>query len=157
MHTAATSIAAEANTTARKRSVLRATTVCALAATLVNLVLWGIGRAVGASFVVDPALGDANVEVGALKVVVTTVLPFAVGVLLVALAARRSRRWVIGVGAVGAVFALGSAAGPLDGGHDTTTGVLLATMHLTTGAAFVVAATRFRGQQVAPGGAVHDP
>jgi hypothetical protein len=153
MDTAIMSTATEANTTARKRSVLRATTVCALAAVGVNLVLWGIGRAAGASFLVDPALGDPNVEVGALKVVVTTVLPFAVGVLLLALAARRSRRWVIRVGVVGAAFALASAAGPVDGGHDTATGVLLATMHLTTGAAFVVAATRFGRRQEAPGGA----
>ena len=153
MHTAAMSIATETKTTARKRSVLRATTVCALAATVVNLVLWGIGRAAGASFVVDPALGDPNVEVGGLKVVVTTLLPFAVGVLLLALAAQRSRRWVVGVGMAGAAFALASAAGPLDGGHDTATGVLLATMHLTTGAAFVVAATRFRVLQEAKDGA----
>ena len=153
MHTAATSIAAGAATTARKRSVLRAVTVCAVAASVVNVVLWGIGRAAGASFLVDPALGDPNVEVGALKVVVTTVVPFAVGVLLVALAARRSRRWVGGVGVGGAVVALGSAAGPLDGGHDTATGVLLATMHLTTGAVFVVAATRFSMLQEANGGA----
>ena len=153
METATMSTATATNTTARKRSVLRATTVCALAATGINLVLWGIGRAAGASFVVDPALGDPNVEVGALKVVVTTLLPFAVGVLLLALAARRSRRSVVGVGVVGAAFALVSAAGPLDGGHDTATRVLLATMHLTTGAAFVVAATRFRVRQEAKSGA----
>jgi hypothetical protein len=153
MDTATMNIATQANTPARTRSVLRAASVCALAAVGVNLVLWGIGRAAGASFVVDPALGDPNVEVGALKVIVTTLLPFAVGVLLVALAARRSRRWVIGVVVVGAVFALASAAGPLDGGHDTATGVLLATMYLTTGAAFVVAATRFRVLQEAKGGA----
>ena len=156
MHTAPRSSAADPTTTTRKRSNFRAATVCALAASGVNVVLWGIGRAAGASFLVDPALGDPNVEVGGLKVVATTVVPFAVGVLLLALAARRSRRWVVAVGVVGAAFAVGSAAGPLDGGHDTATGVLLATMHLTTGAAFVVAATRFRGQQVAPGGAVHD-
>jgi hypothetical protein len=153
MYTAATSIAAEANTTVRKRSVLRVTTVCVLAAIVANVVLWGLGRVADASFLVDPALGAPNVEVGALKVIVTTVLPFAVGVLLLALAARRSRRWVVGVGVMGAAFALVSAAGPLDGGHDTATAVLLATMHVTTGAAFVVAATRFKVRQEAPGGA----
>jgi hypothetical protein len=153
METAIMGIATETNTTARKRSVLRVPTICALAAVGVNLVLWGIGRTAGASFLVDPALGDPNVEVGAVKVIVTTMLPFAVGVLLLALAARRSRRWVIRVGAVGAAFALASAAGPVDGGHDTATGMLLATMHLTTGAAFVVAAMRFGGRQEAPGGA----
>lgn len=153
MDTTAMTTAAATDTTARKRSVLRVTTVGALVVTGVNLLLWAIGRAAGASFVVDPALGDPNLEVGGLKVVATTLLPFAVGALLLALAARRSRRWAIGMGIVGAVFAVASAAGPLDGGHDTTTGVLLAMMHLTTGTAFVVAATRVRVRSDAMGDA----
>jgi hypothetical protein len=153
MNTAALTTSAPTNTSARERSIHQATTVCALAAIGINLVLWGIGRATGASFVVDPALGDPNVEVGGLKVAVTTLLPFVVGALLLALAARRSRRWVVGVGVVGAAFAVASAAGPLDGAHDTTTAVLLATMHLTTGAAFVVAVTRVRLRAEAKGGA----
>ena len=109
--------------------------------------MWGIGQAAGASFVVDPGLGDPNLEVGGLKVVATTLLPFAVGALLLALAARRSRSWTNGVGVAGVAFAVASAAGPLDGGHDTATGVLLATMHLTTGAAFLVVAMRIRGRE----------
>lgn len=128
------------------RSTLRAATVGALVATVVNLAKWAIGRAAGAGFVVDPALGDPNLEVGALKVVVTTLLPFAVGALLLAVAARQSGRWVLGVASVGAAVAVSSAVGPLVGGHDTATSVLLATMHLTTGAAFVVVATRVRGR-----------
>lgn len=157
MHTADASIEADTATTARKRSALRAVTVCALAASVVNVVLWGIGRAAGASFLVDPAVGSPNVQVSALKVVVTTVLPFAVGVLLLALARRRSHRWVVGVGVVGAAFALSSAAGPLDGGHDTATGVLLATMHLTTGGAFVVASARFMTLHEAKDAHLSDP
>lgn len=157
MHPEAMSIVTEADSIARTRSVLRVIMVAALAATGFNVALWGIGRAAGASFSVDPFLGGPDVEVGAVKVVVTTVLPFTVGVLLLALAARRSRRWVTCVGGVGAAFALVSAAGPLDGGDDTATGILLATMHVTTGAAFVLAATRFRGQQEGPGGARSSP
>jgi protein-S-isoprenylcysteine O-methyltransferase Ste14 len=147
MDTAAMTTSQPTNSTARRRSILPATTVCALTATGVNLVLRGIGRAAGASFMVDPALGDPNVEVGGLKVVVTTLLPFAAGVLLLALVARRSSRWVAAGGVVGVAVAVASAAGPLAGGHDTTTGVLLATMHLTTGAAFVVAATKVRANR----------
>jgi len=146
MDTAQLSASASTHRTARKGSFLRAATACALAATGVNLLLWGIGRAAGASFMVDPGVGAPNVEVGGLKLVMTTLLPFAVGVLALALAARWSRRWVVGVAVVGVALAVASAAGPLDGGHDTATGVLLATMHLTTGAAFVVAATRVRGR-----------
>ena len=52
---------------------------------------------------------------------------------------------------VAGVFAVASAAGPLDGGHDTATGVLLATMHVTTGAAFVTAATRVKERRQVPG------
>lgn len=151
MNNATMSIETNENTTARQGSALRATTVYALVATGVNLVLWGIGRAAGASFLVDPGVGQPNMEVGALKVVLTTLLPFALGVLFLALAARRSRRWVVWVAVAGAAIAVASAAGPLEGGHDTATGVLLATMHLTTGAAFVVTAARFRALQGARG------
>ncbi len=140
-------IAAPANTTARRRSDIRVITVCALTVTAANLTLWSVGRVAGASFLVDPALTDGTVRVGALKVAATTLLPLAVGMLLVTLAARRSRRWVIGTGLLGAVVALASAAGPLDGGQDTATGLALATMHLTTGAGFVVAVPRFRGRR----------
>jgi hypothetical protein len=132
---------------ARERPVLPAAAVGALAALGINLALWGIGQAAGASFVVDPGLGDSNLEVGGLKVVATTLLPFAVGALLLALAARRSRSWTNRVGVAGVAFAVASAAGPLDGGHDTATGVLLATMHLTTGAAFLLVAMRIRGRE----------
>ncbi|QBI18489.1 hypothetical protein ER308_02175 [Egibacter rhizosphaerae] len=104
--------------------------------------LWAIGGAADASFVVDPAIGEPDLEVGVVKVLLTTLLPFAAGAALLALAARRSRRWVTMLATVGGVVAVASAAGPLAGGHDTATGVLLATMHVTTGAAFVVAATK---------------
>jgi hypothetical protein len=144
MYTEALPTSTRTDSTLRTRSALRATMVCALAVTGVNLVLWGACLAAGASFVVDPALGHPNLEVGGLKVVMTTLLPFAGGMLLVARAARRSLRLVTAVVLVGGVFALASAAGPLAGAHDSTTGALLATMHLTAGAAFVTAAVRWR-------------
>ncbi len=142
MDTASTINASPTSTTARNTSVLRAAAIGALAASVVNVALWGVGRVVDASFVVDPALGDLNVEVGVIKVVWTTLVPFAVGAAVLTLAVRRSLRWVRGVMVTAGVLALASAAGPLDGGHDTATGVLLAPMHLTTGAAFVAAAAK---------------
>ena len=129
----------------QNRSVVRATTLGALAATVLNVALWGIGRAVNASFLVDPALGAPNLQVGVVKVILTTLLPFALGAALLALAARRSRRRITTLAVAAGVLAVVSAAGPLAGAHDTATGLLLATMHVTTGAAFVGAATRIRG------------
>ncbi|QBI18806.1 hypothetical protein ER308_04085 [Egibacter rhizosphaerae] len=140
MHTVSTTTPSPTTIAPRKRAVIRAATVGAVAATVVNVALWGIGRVAGASFVVDPGLGEPNLEVGVIKVILTTLVPFAVGAALLALAARWSRRWVAVLAVVAGVFAVVSAVGPLDGGHDTGTGVLLATMHVTTGAAFVLAA-----------------
>jgi hypothetical protein len=74
-------------------------------------------------------------------VVLTTLLAFAVGSAALALAARRSRRWVCVVTAASAVVAVESAGGPLLAAHDTATGALLAAMHLITSAAFVATAT----------------
>ena len=90
MVSASTTTSSPRKVAARNRAVIRATTVGAVAATVVNVMLWGIGRAADASFVVDPALGDPNLEVGVVKVILTTLLPFAVGAALLELAARRS-------------------------------------------------------------------
>jgi hypothetical protein len=81
-------------------------------------------------------------QVGIVMIVLTTLLAFAVGSGLFALAARRSRRWVRAVLTAAAVFAVVSAGAPLSAAQDTATGVLLATMHLVTGAAFLITAWR---------------
>jgi peptidoglycan/LPS O-acetylase OafA/YrhL len=81
-------------------------------------------------------------QVGIVSIVLTTLLAFAVGSVLLALAARRSRRWVRAVLTAAAVFAVVSAGAPLSAAQDTATGVLLATMHLVTGAAFLITAWR---------------
>jgi hypothetical protein len=151
MDTAPTSTSPPRGLPAPTGFVLRTATVWALTAAGANLVLWGLGDAAGASFVVDPALGDPNLEVDGLKVVLTTLLPLAAGASLLALVAPRSRRWVAAVGMAGAAFAVSSAAGPLAGGHDTATGSLLATMHLTTGTAFVVTVMRVRARMKVTG------
>jgi Family of unknown function (DUF6069) len=81
-------------------------------------------------------------QVGIVLVVVTTLLAFAVGSGLLALAVRRSRGWVRAVLIAAALVAVVSAGAPLSVAQDTATGVLLATMHLVAGAAFLITAWR---------------
>jgi hypothetical protein len=123
----------------QSRSLLQRSAAGAAAATLVNAALWAGGRAADVSFTVSSALVS---QVGIVLVVLTTLLTFAVGSGLLALAARRSRRWVRAVLVAAALVAVFSAGAPLSAAQDTATGVLLATMHLVTGAAFLVTAWR---------------
>ncbi len=122
------------------RLALRASTVSVLAAMLANIGVYGLGRMTDASFVVSPSLGPQDLQVDAIKVALTTLAYYAPGVLLLVVAARRSSRWVRILAVVAAVFAVASAWGPLDASHDRATGWVLAPMHWTTGAAFVIAA-----------------
>lgn len=80
------------------------------------------------------------IQVGIVEIVVTTLVMFAVGAAVLALAARRSHRWAHAVTITAAGIAVVSAAGPLSAALDTATGTLLAAMHLATGTAFVVTA-----------------
>jgi peptidoglycan/LPS O-acetylase OafA/YrhL len=127
------------DTTPQGRSLLQASAAAAAAAAIVNAALWAGGRAADVSFTVSSAF---ITQVSIAIVVLTTLLAFAVGAGLLALAARRSRRWVRAVIVAAALVALVSAGAPLSAAHDTTTGVLLATMHLVTGAAFLITARR---------------
>jgi hypothetical protein len=126
-------------TAVQSRSLLQASAAGAAAATLVNATLWTGGRAAGVSFMVSSAF---MTRVGIVAVVITTLLAFGVGSGLLALAARRSRRWVRAVLIAAALIAVVSAAAPVSAAQDTATGALLATMHLVTGAAFLVTAWR---------------
>ena len=128
-------------TTAQGRSLLRGAAAGAAIATFVNAALWAGGRAADASFLVTLPLGDTE-QVGIVEVVLKTLLAFAVGSGVLALAARRSRRWVRAVLVAAGLFAVLSAGGPLSNAHDMATGVLLAAMHLVTGATFLVTASR---------------
>jgi hypothetical protein len=78
-------------TTARSRSLLVGAAAGTAIATLVNVALWAGGRAADASFLVILPTGDA-MQVGIVEVVLKTVLAFAVGFGVLALAARRSHR-----------------------------------------------------------------
>jgi Family of unknown function (DUF6069) len=121
------------------RLLLRGSAAGAAAATVANAALWAGGRATGVSFTVSSAL---MTKVGIVSVVLTTLLAFAVGSGVLALAARRSRRWVLAVLVAAALVAVVSAGAPLAAAQDTATAALLATMHLVTGAAFLVTAWR---------------
>jgi hypothetical protein len=126
-------------TAVQSRSLLQGSAAGATAATLINAALWAGGHAAGVSFTVSSAF---MTQVGIVAVILTTLLAFAVGSGLLALAVRRSRRWVRAVLAAAALVASVSAAAPLAAAQDTATGVLLATMHLVTGTAFLVTAWR---------------
>jgi hypothetical protein len=128
-------------TTARSRSLLVGAAAGAAVATLVNAALWAGGLAADASFLVTLPTGD-TVQVGIVEVVLKTVLAFAVGTVLLALAARRSHRWVRAVLVAAVLVAVLTTGGPLSNAHDIATGVLLAAMHLVTGGTFVVTASR---------------
>ena len=52
--------------------------------------------------------------------------------------------------AAGVLFAVVSTSGPLSTAEDTSTGVLLAGMHLVTGAAFAITALRVRKLPLIP-------
>ena len=84
-----------------------------MAATATNVVVWAAGRAADVSFLVIPLGGKATTRVGIVAVVLTTLIAFAVGTGLFALAARRSDRWARAVLAVGVLFAVVSTSGPL--------------------------------------------
>ncbi|MBA3293043.1 MAG: hypothetical protein H0T40_04715 [Geodermatophilaceae bacterium] len=143
MGTASTITSTDRSTT-RSRSLRREAAIAALAATAANVAVWTAGRAADVSFLVTPLGAKAPTQVGIVLVVLTTLIMFAVGMGLFALAARRSDRWARALLAAGVLVAVVSASGPLSTAEDTSTGVLLAAMHLLTGATFAVTASRAR-------------
>jgi hypothetical protein len=136
----ATAITSTVETT-RRRSLLREAAVGAVAAAAVNAAIWGVGRVASVSFHVRPQAGG---EVGLVLVVMTTLLVFAAGMGLFVLAARRSDRLAAVVLVAGVVFAVVSTGGALWAAEDPSTAALLAAMHLVTGAAFAITASRAR-------------
>src|SRR5688500_7331034 len=105
MSTAST-IDSRIDTTPRS-SLRRRALIGGVIATAANAVVWGVGRALGVSFYVRPESGS---EVGILLVVPTTIILFAAGMWLFALALRRSRRLATGLLVAGVLFAIGSTA-----------------------------------------------
>ena len=123
--------------TTPRSSLRRRALIGGVIATAANAVIWGVGRALGVSFHVRPESGS---EVGILLVVPTTIILFAAGMWLFALALRRSRRLATGLLVAGVLFAIGSTAGAIWAAEDAATASLLVTMHLITGAVWAVTA-----------------
>lgn len=119
-----------------RRELVRTGAAAAGAATLVNVLVYGIGRAAGASFTVPGAQGFG--EVTLVPVLIMSLLPLVLGLAVAAALAGlgRSTRWLE---ALGAVVALGSLFPFAADGWEGGTVAALALMHVVTGGAFVAA------------------
>jgi hypothetical protein len=120
----------------RRLSWWQAITAGAVAAAVVNLAIFFIGDAAGASF----AFLDRSTlhEIGAWDVISATVPPLVVGTGLATLLARWWS-WVIRLAQViGGSLALLTVAGPLTTDADGATRVALALMHVVLAVAVVV-------------------
>ncbi|GAA0977662.1 hypothetical protein GCM10009555_039190 [Acrocarpospora macrocephala] len=113
--------------------------IAATAAVVVDLLVFWIGSAAGASLKIE-----APYELNALVVALATAVPMLAAGAVVWLVARRLpgvRRWAAWVGLA---FALVSALMPFVVSADVATGVTLALMHGVAGTAWVVALLRHR-------------
>ncbi|HVE96268.1 MAG TPA: DUF6069 family protein [Pseudonocardiaceae bacterium] len=120
----------------RRLSRWQTVTAGAVAAAVVNLVIFFIGGAAGASF----AFFDRGTlhEIGAWEVISATAPPLVVGTGLATLLARWWS-WVIRLAQViGGSLALLTAAGPLTTDADGATRIALALMHVVLAVAVVV-------------------
>ncbi|MGC0273096.1 DUF6069 family protein [Pseudactinotalea sp. Z1739] len=122
----------------RSRSPALVTIACILIATAANLGLYAIGRATDAALRIDPGAGEANHLIIPGDVAWKTAVPLALGALVLALLARRSRRWTTIAIIAGAVAVLITIPFVLIGAHDLTTGLLLAGMHTIGGLAYIL-------------------
>ena len=115
-----------------------------LAAVAVNLAIFGIGVAADLDFDVEPIGSDTPTTVNVVAVVLSTLVALAAGWGLVALARRIGRPSLRAVQIIGAVVAVVSMAMPLAIDAETSTRLVLAAMHLTTGAIFVAGVESLR-------------
>lgn len=137
--TSTTSPRVEVSAPSRPRAAVGATI-----AVVINTGIWIAGRAADVSFLVESPVGD--LRVGLLEVILGTATGFAIGFGLLTWAARRSHTLVRAVLAAAVTMAVLSALGPLTTAHETSSGALLAAMHLVTGAAFMAALSGARGR-----------
>ena len=138
-----------ATTTARGSLILRYFGFTVLIALVSNLAIWGIGSAAGADFGVQPPGTDTVMEINAVAVALTTIVSMSLGWALAAYSQRRGRPTLRTVAIIAAAFAVISVAQPLAAEGDTAARLVLASMHLVTGAIFVAAVQRFRRSQEA--------
>jgi len=133
-------------TPAVRRSPWQIVLVGVAVAALANVLVFALGTLVGASFVLhnDPAAPHA---IGLVDVLVTSVVPLALGIGLAVLLQRWWRHALLAGQIVGGGLAVLSAAGPLAAVTDTATVVSLVIMHVLVGVAVVaiLAPLRARG------------
>jgi len=110
------------------------------AAVAVNLTLYALGAALGASYVVpDDLAGEKTTTLGWVEIVLGTVMPMAIGTLLW-LALRRRQRGFVLLSALSGVTVVLSLV-PFAGDWGLASKVFLGLMHFTTPIVFL-AATR---------------
>ena len=120
------------------RTFIIVTATCAAVAVALNVALFAIGRATGAALRVDPGWGEPNHLIILGDVVWKTVVPLALGAVVLALTARRSARLTTITIVAGSAVAGISIPFVAMGAHDALTAVLLSGMHAVTGMAYVV-------------------
>lgn len=127
--------------TSAAKSRLRRPAVTATAVALVgNLALLAGGRAAGASFAVpNRSEPGALLQIGPGAVALSTLLPLLVGIGAAALLTLRWPRTTLAMKALAVVITLASLGMPLSVDTDTGTRILLATMHLVVGGAYLAA------------------
>jgi len=131
------------------RAALRAVGVATLAALIVNVVVWAGLTARGAELVVTR--GGSAMQIGALPVVASTVLPMLVGGGLLALLAHRTpRAWPV-LAWLGVALAVATLPMSLLADATTGTRVGLAAMHLVAGAVWWTALTQIGTSRAAAG------
>lgn len=123
----------------KNSAIWQAGLIGAVLATVLNLVVLAIGSAAGVSFLAT-TMGQA---VNVLAVVVTSLLAMVAGTALAVLLNRWGRLRVAQV--VGGVVAVVSTGAIFTAGFDASAALLLAVMHLLTGAVYVGALQRARG------------
>lgn len=121
----------------RRSPFLRTAGSTVLIATVAGLAIFGIAAASGVDFRVRPPGSDAVMEINAVAVAVTIILTTALGWAVVALARRVGRPNLGAIGVIATVFAVISVAMPLAAEGDVAARLVLAALHLVTGAVFV--------------------
>jgi len=132
------------------RRIWRAGLVGAAAAAMVNLLVLVIGRLAGVDFSLVTNGGPTQVSVTA--VLLMTLVTFALGTALAVLLARGGAHRLRWAQLAGAAFAVLTAGAPLSFTGGSTTGVLLALMHLVTGASYVLALQAVRSRAATTAG-----
>jgi len=121
----------------RRSPLLRTAGSTVLIATVAGLAILGIAAAAGVDFRVRPPGSDAVMDINAVAVAVTIILTTALGWAVVALARRVGRPSLRAIGVIAAVFAVISVTMPLGAEGDAAARLVLASLHLVTGAIFV--------------------